>query len=310
MKQDTQASPPSSHSPFAIRHSPSSPPTWVSVGALTAVTAIWGWSFLLVKDSVAGYPVFPFLAIRFTLGFLLVFPFLSRRLRNLDRGSLVGGILMGTALFSGYSLQTTGLLYTSAANSGFITGLFVVLTPVFEAVLFRRFPRPAAWAAVLIATLGLGLLSLQGGVGAMNRGDLLSLACAVVYAIHLLLTSTMAKRHDTGVLVIVQVGTVALLAWIFSIPYAREMLPIPRATLWGIGITAVFATALAYWAQTTFQRFLSALQTALIFTLEPVFAGLFAVVVGGEVLGLRGVLGGLFILVGMVLGQWVETRQR
>ena len=280
------------------------------MGALTAVTAIWGWSFLLVKDSVAGYPVFPFLAIRFTLGFLLVFPFLSRRLRNLDRGALVGGILMGTALFSGYALQTTGLLYTSAANSGFITGLFVVLTPLFEAALFKRFPKPAAWAAVLIATLGLGLLSLQGGLGHMNRGDLLSLGCAVVYAIHLLLTSTMAKRHDTGVLVIVQVGTVALLAWTFSVPYAHEMLPIPKATLWGIGITAVFATALAYWAQTTFQRYLSALQTALIFTLEPVFAGLFAVVVGGEILGLQGVLGGLFIVVGMLLGQWAETRQR
>lgn len=280
------------------------------MGALTAVTAIWGWSFLLVKDSVAGYPVFPFLAIRFTLGFLLVFPFLSRRLRNLDRGALVGGVLMGTALFSGYALQTTGLLYTSAANSGFITGLFVVLTPVFEAVLFRRLPKPAAWAAVAIATLGLALLSLQGGTGAVNRGDLLSLGCAVVYAIHLLLTSTMAKRHDTGALVIVQVATVALLAWAFSIPQIPHLLPIPTATLWGIGITAVFATAIAYWAQTTFQRYLSALQTALIFTLEPVFAGLFAVVVGGEVLGLQGALGGLFIVVGMLLGQWAETQQK
>jgi drug/metabolite transporter (DMT)-like permease len=107
----------------------------------------------------------------------------------------------------------------------------------------------------------------------------------------------------------VQMATVALLAWGFSIPYATEILPVPRATLVGILVTAIFATAIAYWAQTTFQRYLSALQTALIFTLEPVFAGLFAVLVGGERLGLQALLGGLFIVGGMLLGQWAESRR-
>jgi drug/metabolite transporter (DMT)-like permease len=279
------------------------------VGALTAVTAIWGWSFLLVKDAVAGYPVFPFLAIRFSLATLLVLPFLRHRLRLLDRGSLLGGVLMGTALFSGYALQTTGLLWTSAANSGFITGLFVVLTPLFESILLRRLPRIELLGAVTLSTAGLAVLSLQGGGVAVNVGDLLSLCCAAVYAVHLLLTSHMARRHDTGVLVIVQVATVSILAWLFSVPSLPMIWPIPRPTWTGIIVTAVFATALAYYVQTTFQRHLSALQTALIFTLEPVFAGAFAVLLGGEHLGWRGLGGGALILVGMLTGQWAEQRR-
>lgn len=296
------------NSQSAIRNL-SPPPAWVSVGALTAVTAIWGWSFLLVKDAVAGYPVFPFLAIRFSLATLLVLPFLKHRLRALDRGALWGGMLMGTALFSGYALQTTGLLWTSAANSGFITGLFVVLTPLFESILLRRLPRIELLGAVMLSTAGLAVLSLQGGGVAVNVGDLLSLCCAAVYAVHLLLTSHMARRHDTGVLVIVQVATVSILAWLFSVPSLPMIWPIPRPTWTGIIVTAVLATALAYYVQTTFQRHLSALQTALIFTLEPVFAGAFAVLLGGEHLGWRGLGGGALILVGMLTGQWAEQRR-
>lgn len=289
-------------------NSSSSPPPWLSVTALTVVTAIWGWSFLLVKDAVAGYPVFPFLAVRFSLAALLVLPFFSHRLRALDRGALVGGVLMGAALFSGYAFQTTGLLFTSAANSGFITGLFVVLTPLFEAILLRRLPRLDLLGAVLLSTTGLALLSWRLG-GGVNLGDLLSLCCAGVYAVHLLLTSYMARRHDTGVLVIVQIATVALLAWVFSIPALPRLWPIPRPTWIAIVVTAIFATALAYFVQTTFQRYLSALQTALIFTLEPVFAGLFAVLLGGEHLGWRGLGGGALIVVGMLAGRRAEGRR-
>ena len=140
-------------------------------------------------------------------------------------------------------------------------------------------------------------------------GALLSLCCAAVYAVHLLLTSHMARRHDTGVLVIVQNTTVAALAWVFSIPALPRLWPIPRATWIGILVTAVFATALAYFVQTTFQRYLSALQTALIFTLEPVFAGLAAVLLGGEHIGWRGMSGGALIVVGMLAGQWAEQRR-
>jgi drug/metabolite transporter (DMT)-like permease len=271
------------------------------------VTAIWGYSFLLVHDAVAVYPVFLFLAVRFSIASLLLLPFLKGRLRHLDKGTLVGGFLMGTALFSGYAFQTLGLVWTSAAHSGFITGLFVVLTPLFEAVISRKFPRPAVATAVALATGGLVSLSWQGSLAQTNIGDLLSLVCAAVYAVHLLVTGHMARRYDTGALVIVQVATVAVLSWIFSVPSLDRIAPIPRPALIAILVTAVFATALAYYVQTAFQRFTSAVQTAIIFTMEPVFAGLAAVWVGGETLGWRGLFGGVLIVAGMLIGQVTES---
>lgn len=280
----------------------------LSTAALLAITAVWGVSFVWVRDSVAVYPVFPFLAVRFTLGALVLLPFLGPRLSHTDRGALLGGFWMGLALFFGYAFQTMGLLFTSALHSGFITGLFVVLTPVFQALWLRRAPRLAVTAAVLLASSGLFLLSFAGGLEGLNRGDLLSLICAAVYAVHLLVTGHQARRHDTGVLVLAQLVTVAGLAWLASIPRLGKIWPIPSAAAWGIVLTALLATALAYLVQTTCQRYVSAVQTALIFTMEPVFAGLFAVWVGGETLGLRGLLGGGLIVAGMLWGQLFERK--
>jgi len=283
-------------------------PSGTALAALTAVTTIWGWSFLLVKEAVAVYPVFAFLAVRFTLAACLLGPFLLFRLRAFSRGAVTGGVLMGAALFSGYAFQTLGLLTTSAAHSGFITGLFVVLTPLFQVVLTRRLPRPGSLLAVLLAFLGLALLSWPRSGGAFNRGDLLSLCCAAAYAVHLLLTSHMARRYDTALLTLVQVATVALLSWALALFTAPALWPIPSPALRGILLTALLATALAYSVQTTFQRYTSAIQTAVIFTLEPVFAGLFAVLLGGETLGGGGLAGGALIVLAMLVGQTSEAR--
>lgn len=290
-----------------MTHNARVPPPWFSAAALTAVTAIWGYSFLLVHDAVAVYPVFLFLAVRFSIATLLLLPFLKGRMRRLDRMTVAGGSLMGVALFSGYAFQSWGLVWTSAAHSGFITGLFVVLTPLFEAAIRRRLPRLGVTLAVALATGGLVTLSWQGSFGRTNLGDLLSLVCAAVYAVHLLVTGHMARRYDTGALVIVQVATVAGLSWIFSIPFLDRLVPIPRPAWIGILVTAVFATALAYYVQTAFQRFTSAVQTAIIFTMEPVFAGLAAVWLGGESLGWRGVIGGALIVAAMLIGQIAES---
>ncbi len=276
---------------------------FLAYAALIFITAIWGLSFVWVRDAVAVYPVFLFLAIRFTLAAFLVAVVLAPRLAGATRASLAGGALMGVALFTGYSLQTFGLTFTTAANSGFITGLFVVFTPLFEAVIHRRFPHRLVVLGVALATAGLAALSWKGASGSVNPGDLLSLACAAVYAIHLLLTSRMSRRHDTAPLVVAQLATVAALAWIFSVPHLREMTPVPWAAAKGILLTAVFASALAYFVQTVFQRRVSPTQAALVFTLEPVFAGLFAILAGGERLGAGALLGGGLIIAGMITGE-------
>jgi drug/metabolite transporter (DMT)-like permease len=277
---------------------------------MVGVTAVWGYSFLLVHEAVAGYPVFAFLALRFTLAALVIAPFLLRRSARAGARALMGGFWMGVALFIGYAFQTWGLTLTSAAHGGFITGLFVVLAPVLECALSRKWARPASWAAVVLATAGLGLLSLTGALSKYNAGDLLSLACAGAYAVHLVLTSRMARRYDTAALVLAQIVTVAGLAWGASAIQGGVPWPVPKHAAAAVVITALFATCLAYYVQTAYQRSASALQTAVIFTLEPVFAGFFAVAFGGERLGVRGVFGGLLIVAAMFLGQTAENQRR
>jgi drug/metabolite transporter (DMT)-like permease len=277
---------------------------------MVGVTAIWGYSFLLVHDAVAGYPVFGFLALRFTLASLVLSPFLLRRAARAGAPALTAGFWMGLALFTGYAFQTWGLTLTSAAHGGFITGLFVVLAPVLECALSRKWARPASWAAVCLATAGLGLLSLTNRLSDFNVGDLLSLACACAYAVHLVLTSRMAQRYDTAALVLAQIVTVAVLAWGASAVQGGVPWPVPDRAATATVITALFATCLAYYVQTAYQKSASALQTAVIFTLEPVFAGFFAVLLGGERLGARGVLGGLLIVAAMFIGQMAERGGR
>ncbi len=277
--------------------------------ALICITAIWGASFVWVRDAVAVYPVFPFLAIRFSLAAVLVGAALAPRLAKSGRASFGAGAIMGAALFSGYALQTIGLKYTTAANSGFITGLFVVFTPLFEALISRRRPKMLVIGGVVLATAGLGALSFEGGIGRVNPGDLLSVACAAVYGVHLILTSHFSRRHDTAPLVASQLATVAVLAWIFSAPHWRQLAPVPWPAAKGILLTAVFASALAYFVQTAFQRKVNATQAALIFTLEPVFAGIFAFWIGGEKLGPSALLGGALIVAGMVSGEAASRKE-
>ncbi len=278
---------------------------------LVGVTALWGWSFIWVRDGVADYPVFPFLALRFWLAFFLLAPFFARRLRRISRESLRGGIAMGLALFGGYAFQTTGLTLTSAAHAGFITGLFVVFTPLFESILKRKLPSGFTAFAVVLSTAGLASLALPpGGSISVNLGDLLCLVCAVIYAIHLLITGHMARRHDTACLVVVQIGTVAFLSSLLSVPSLGRLPPLPWPTLKAVVLTAILATVVAYFAQTSFQRFTTPTRTAFIFTLEPVFAGLFAVWLGGESLGIAGWFGGILIVGGMAIGEWASLRDR
>lgn len=285
-------------------------PAWVADLALAGVTAIWGWSFVLVRDGVAGYPVFPFLAIRFTLAALVMGIFLAPRLRRMDMPALRGGALMGLFLFAGYSFQTWGLLFTSASHSGIITGLFVVFVPLLEAGRRRRLPPPVTWVATAVSTAGLAVLAEPWKTGAaFHIGDLLSLACALVYAFHILITAHQARRHDTGCLSTAQVATVAGLSWIFSIPYYQTSWPIPAASQKAIVLTAVLATAVAYFAQTGFQKYTTPTRTAFLFTLEPVFAAMFAVLVGGETLSMSMIGGGTLIVAGMLFGEWASLRQ-
>ena len=274
-----------------------SSPTIASV-ALVGVTAVWGYTFLAVKDATARMPVMDFLAWRFLLASVVMIALRPTCLRNVTRLELLRGVGLGTVLGLGYIAQTYGLRYTSAAISGFITGMFVVLTPVMSWILLRRKTNRSTWMVVALATVGLALLTLNGW--SIEIGELLTLGCAVFFAIHIVGLGEWSSQYDPYAFSLLQIGAVAVISLIAAAPGGIVVPPDPE--VWGvIGITGVLATAVAFLVQTWAQSLVSATRAAVVMTMEPVFAGLFAVVIGGNQLTPRTLGGAACVLAAMLI---------
>jgi drug/metabolite transporter (DMT)-like permease len=266
--------------------------------ALVAVTAVWGSTFVVVKDAVEQMPVTDFLTWRFALAALAMLMLRPRAVASLGTAGRRAGLLLGLALGAGYLLQTLGLQTTSAAVSGFITGMFVVLTPLGAAVLLRQPPGRTAWLAVVLATVGLGFLALRGL--SIGGGELLTLGCAAAFALHIVGLGRWAASYDVYGLAVVQLITVAGMCAVVAVPGGLAVPP--DAGVWGaLALTALAATAIAFVVQTWAQAHLAPTRAAVVMTMEPVFAGLFAVVAGGERLGPRTLIGAALVLAAMVL---------
>jgi len=271
------------------------------VVALIAVTAVWGVTFVQVKDAVALYPLFAFLAVRFAIATLTLAVPGTRRVRSLGRNGIAAGALLGLLLAAGYVLQTAGLQRTTVSSTGFITGMYVVLTPLIALVLLRVRIAAAAWAGVGVSTLGLALLS---GIDAGSPGgDLLVLAGAAVYSLQIVLMERFAPRFDAVAFTLVEMA--AAFSGLLVIALARGELSIPHGgTVWGaLLVTGIFASALAFLVQTWAQRRTSATRTALVFAMEPVFAALFGITLASDRLGAVGWTGCAAIMVGIVLAE-------
>jgi drug/metabolite transporter (DMT)-like permease len=268
---------------------------------LIAVTAVWGVTFVQVKDAVALYPLFAFLAIRFAIASLALAPAGARRVRTLGRGGWAAGVLAGALLGAGYALQTAGLERTSVSSTGFITGMYVVLTPLLALALFRVRVGTSAWIGVALATAGLALLS--GIHGGSVLGDLLVLGGSAVYSLQIVLMERYAPRYDAIAFTLVEMLT--SFAGLLAIALALGQLKVPHGwTVWGaLLVTGVFASALAFLAQTWAQRRATATQTALAFSLEPVWAAFFGVTLAGDRLGVLGWLGCAVIMAGIVVAE-------
>jgi drug/metabolite transporter (DMT)-like permease len=271
------------------------------LAALIAVTAVWGVTFVQVKDAVALYPLFAFLAVRFAIATLTLAVPGTRRVRSLGRSGLAAGALLGLLLASGYALQTAGLERTTVSGTGFITGMYVVLTPLIALAFFRSRIAAVTWAGVALSTAGLALLS---GVHAGSAvGDLLVLAGAAVYSVQIVLMERFAPRHDPVAFTLVEMA--AACAGLGVVALVRGDLAVPHGwTVWGaLLVTGVFASALAFLVQTWAQRRTSATRTALAFTMEPVFAALFGITLAGDRLGPLGWTGCAAIMAGIVLAE-------
>jgi drug/metabolite transporter (DMT)-like permease len=264
--------------------------------ALVGITVIWGWSFTIVKQAIASMPVMDFLSLQFTVAFLILVIIRPTCLKSITLVDLRHGLLLGAILALAYIVQTFGLRTTSAAVSGFITGMSVILTPVIAWLLLHDRISLKTWLSVVLATIGLALLSLHGW--SLGSGELLVFGCAILFALYIVSLGKWSAEHDSYKLVIVQLGTVAVICLIAASPGGIVMPPDIHVWL-AVGITAILATALAYLVQTWAQSLISSTHTAVILTLEPVFAGVFAVAFGHEQLTVRIVAGAICILVAM-----------
>ena len=255
------------------------------------VTAVWGWTFVLVKDALTQYPTLPFLQLRFILAFLVMVA-LVRRLPT--RRETWVGVIAGAVLAAGYLTQTVGLTITSPGNSGLITGLFVVFTPLIDRIFGVRL---RWWTLAAVAIALAGTVMLVGGPSGFGLGDALTVICAFLFALHIVLLSRWSPGLRSAPLAMLQMGTSAL---IFSAG-GTWSLQTPSAGVWlAIVITGVFASALAFYIQTWAQQHLSASRTALILTTEPAWALVAAVVLAGQRFGSLQAAGAALVLTAIV----------
>lgn len=279
----------------------------MAVLALLVVTASWGSTFFLIKDVVARMPVPDFLAVRFLVAAAALAVLRPGAVRRLHPSARWHGAALGGVYGLAQILQTAGLQHTSASVSGFVTGMYVVLTPLFAAALLGQRVGAVAWSAVGIATAGLAVLSLHGFT--VGYGELLTLGCAGLYALHIVGLGAWSGGHDAYGLSVVQMGVIAAVCVLAAVPDGVTLPPDTGAWA-GVVYTALVAGALALLLQTWAQAHLPPTRAAVIMTTEPVFAGLFAVLLGGESVTVRLVTGGALVLAAMYLAELGPRRGR
>jgi drug/metabolite transporter (DMT)-like permease len=280
---------------------------------LVLLAVLWGTTFVVVKDALSHGDPFSFLALRFSVGAAVLSVLSGRKL--LSPSNLRRGGVLGLFLFAGFAFQTVGLKDTTPSRSAFITGMYVVMVPVVMLALFRRVPRVSSLAGVVLSAMGLYYLTgAEVGSAGLSRGDLLTLVCAVAYAFHISFTERYASKEGVGALVAVQLWVVALLSAL-CLPFVEVQVEWTPAFLGAVAFCGVFASALALSMQTWAQARTSAVRAAIIYSLEPLFAGAFSVALGYETLGVREWVGGGLIVLGVLVAElgavlWERWRVR
>lgn len=276
--------------------------------ALLAMTATWGSTFFLIKDLSERISALDFLAVRFPIATVALFLIFPRAVQALDREARRRAVLLGVLYAAAQILQTVGLAHTAASVSGFITGLYVVCTPLLAAVLLRTRINAMTWVAVALAMGGITVLTLDPAGWAFGYGETLTLVAAVIYALHIVALGAWSTPVEAMGMAIIQLAVISVVCFVGAVPNGIDVPDNTRDWL-SVVYMAVFAAAFAMAGQTWAQAHLSPTRAAIIMSMEPVFAAFFAVVAGGEDLTLRLAFGGLLVLSAMLIVELVPRRR-
>ncbi len=277
---------------------------------LLSVAIAWGVTFLMVQDAIDNTPVYSFLFFRFTLASFLMYFVAKRYFKFFDFKVLFFGIILGIFLFSGFSTQTFGLLYTKSSIVAFVTGLNVICVPFLAYLFFKDKIKTNTLIAAFLSCIGLYFLTMSGTLS-FSKGEFLSLICSVFFALQIVFTGKFSKKTNVFILVFVQLVTVSILSLIFSLFLDVKTFDISYdyAFFKAVIITAIFATVYAFLVQTYMQQFTSATKTAIIFTMEPVSAGIFGFLAAGEILSFKQILGAIIIILATLLAEISTTNK-
>ena len=266
---------------------------------LLSVTVFWGSTFILSKQVLEVVPLPVFLFLRLTIAALVLNLYTLKFRKQWNRQILLHGAILGGLLYLSYFFQMWGIQFTSASNAGFITGMSVVLVPVFGFLFFKYKPAVNVVFGIVFAVAGLLLLT---GANPMqwNDGDLLVIVCALAVAFHVIFTGRFAPRNNVYLLTAMQLGTLAILTMLALSFSDFEWPQLQISHWWVLVYLGIFGTVYTFLMQTAMQRYTTTARTALIFAMEPVFAALFAYLIAGESLTISGWFGGLLIVLGMI----------
>lgn len=271
---------------------------------LLSITVIWGGTFAIVKFALGSASPLAFLAIRFGIA-SIVFPIVFRRnYFSMDKETLMGGLLLGFLLMIGFAFQTVGLKYTTSSKSAFITGLLVAFTPIAQAVIEKKKPSRGNLIGVFLVASGLYLLTSPGGQG-LNLGDILTLMCAISYAIYIVYLDIFSRKHDVSKLTLLQLAATCLLS-IIAAPFCEKIeVHFTTGLIWALFYTSILATVFSTYLQTKYQRETTPVRAAIIFSMEPVVANIIAFFAFGEFVGVIGAIGGALIVSGLLTSELI-----
>jgi drug/metabolite transporter (DMT)-like permease len=269
---------------------------------LLSITIIWGSTFVLTKFILENASPFVYVSLRFFTASLIIAALFYRRLRTISKDGIAKGLVLGVLLFIGFMLQTIGMKFTTASKSAFITGLMVVFTPIFQLVIERKAPKMGNILGVMLVACGLYLLTSPKG-SEFNIGDALTLVCAILFSIYTVYLGIYGKDHDPAHLTFVQFASTALLASIAIPFFEMAHLILTSDFLLNLAYLAIMPTVVALYVMAKYQKYTTPTRSAIIYSMEPPIAAVFAFFLIGEQIGIYGIIGGTLILAGLIISE-------